>query len=260
MSVSTRWLVPLLLAGLLAAPSAGADDGGPAWRRLPDGLSIRRLREGAVAPGSPPALLVRLDPALHRLRMHGEPAGEGWTPLRAEARPRALAVLNGGYFDERGRPLGWLVCDGREQSALRPAGWAAFVIDGAGRARVVPAREAARLDSVAQAVQAGPRLVVAGAPNPLKPQVAVRSFVGVDARGRIVLGTTSPFPAEANALARALAASEEAGGAGLVDALNLDGGGSAQLWIRGAADDGSDVALPGLSPVPDLLVVEATTP
>jgi uncharacterized protein YigE (DUF2233 family) len=117
-----------------------------------------------------------------------------------------------------------------------------------GRCAIVPLTASRR--GVVEAVQAGPRLVSAGRPNPgLRAQSARRSFVGVDAEGRAVIGSTGPSPVEARDLAAFLARGEAQGGAGLVDALNLDGGSSSQLYVR---DGGID--LPGIE-VPDAIVV-----
>ncbi len=58
--------------------------------------------------------------------------------------------------------------------------------------------------------------------------------------------------AEANAFARFLAGSPEKSGLGCVDALNLDGGPSTQLFVK---LPGLDLSLPGGWGVPNALVV-----
>ena len=89
--------------------------------------------------------------------------------------------------------------------------------------------------------------------NPsLKPQVARRAFIGLDARGRVVLGCTGPTQVSAPDFAAFLARPESEGGAGLVDALNLDGGSSAQLFAREMNGDPIDLA--GV-PVPVLIEI-----
>ena len=242
--------VAALVAGagpqvLRAADAPSAPDLGPGWTKTSDGLEV------AVRPaGSAMAVLVRVDLARFAVRL--VPAGGA--PLTAPAAMAQLdgaAAINGGFFDEAGRAIGWVVSDGREISPPSRRGWAALALR-KDRAEIVPAATAdAR--GVIQAVQAGPRLVTGGRPNArLKAQTARRSFVGVDAAGRLVLGCTGPSAVDAGVLARFLATPEADGGVGLVDALNLDGGGSSQLHVRGVP--GGDIALPGV-PVANVLVV-----
>jgi len=57
-------------------------------------------------------------------------------------------------------------------------------------------------------------------------------------------------------LAARLARPVAEGGAGLVEVLNLDGGSSAQFYVRGGRGDG-DLIEPGLARVPVLLTLEA---
>ena len=73
----------------------------------------------------------------------------------------------------------------------------------------------------------------------------------------MVIGCTSAS-VDATDLARYLAAPPSEGGLGLRAALNLDGGRSAQLWVRQAGPDGADLSLPAVSAVPVMLTVRAT--
>lgn len=251
-------ILALVLGLGLGAPGRGAAEptAPPPWRHLDSGLELRVQGADALHPDWPPfVLLVRLDPAAHRLAVLVPPPE---TPDRADGAGRdagALAVINGGFFDAAGRPLGWLVADGRPVSPLAPKGWGVFVVPEAGAPLIVAAGAVPEGLVPREALQAGPRLVVAGRPNRLKAQVARRSFVGLDGVGRLVLGSTGLLPAGARGLAAFLAEPEERGGAGLVEALALDGGSSAQLWVRGAGEDGSDLVVPGGVAVPSLLAV-----
>ena len=103
-------------------------------------------------------------------------------------------------------------------------------------------------------MQCGPRLVVKGEVTRLKKQYARRSCVGLDGVGRILLVATDGSTMDATYLARVLAAPEEKSGLGCRDAMNLDGGGSTQLYVgyRGFRLD-----LRGAWPVPDGLGVFA---
>jgi uncharacterized protein YigE (DUF2233 family) len=232
-----------------------------AWRVGPAGLEIRVLGPEAVAehPAWPARVtLVRLDPRRHRLELvqAARAATEGRPALRPvdlAGRDDVLAAINGGYFDERRRPLGWRVAEGVETSPRRPAGGASLVVDAEGVWRILAPDERAPA-GVRLALQCGPRLVVRSRPTALKPQVAERSFVALAPDGRLILGCTAPAAVSLVGLAEFLAAPASAGGLGVADALNLDGGSSASLFVRHGSADGGDIDLPGI-PVPDVLAV-----
>jgi hypothetical protein len=95
---------------------------------------------------------------------------------------------------------------------------------------------------------------VSGSPNRLKPQISRRTVAGVDRAGRLVLLVTREGAFEAGALGRLLAAPEGEGGYGLVDALNLDGGGSTQLHVEAG---GTTIDVGGATGVADALIVRA---
>jgi exopolysaccharide biosynthesis protein len=174
--------------------------------------------------------------------------------LAAEA--RVLAALNANYFDAEGRALGWVVSDGELISGLGREGWGVLSAGSDGRIRVQRPAAVADEEGAEQAIQAGPLLVEGGVANPgLKTQSARRVFAGLDADGRLVLGSTGVARADAPKLAARLARSESEGGAGLREVLNLDGGSSAQLFIRGGRGD-ADLIEPGLARVPVLLTLE----
>jgi hypothetical protein len=245
----------VLVACIAFATHAAAASEAPAWTALPSGLETRTVDRGE---GADPrwVLLVRADLARVEVRVIA-PASPATADAAAGA-VHALLAINGGFFDAQQRPIGWLVADSRALSAPNEKGWAALVVRG-GRASITSI--ARRGDApVESAVQAGPRLVSAGRPNDeLKPQSARRSFVGLDGSGHVVVGTTGPFPAGARELAAWLARPESDGGAGLADALNLDGGSSTQLFVAGGAPGGKDLFLPGV-PVPDFVVLVPRAP
>lgn len=256
MRVSRRPAAVLAAACLLAALPArgGADDGG--WRELPSGLELRRL-PGRPETGEPGQLTLLRLPAGEGLRIRVLAPGRPQRAGELAADGRWLAAVNANFFDQEGRALGWVVSDGREISALGRRGWGVLAVTLSGRLRVVRPGEAPPLSGTRQAVQAGPLLVVDGQPNPgLRRQTARRVFAGLDAQGRLVIGSTGAGLAEASALARLLARPEAEGGAGLRQVLNLDGGSSAQFWVRGGAEPEGDLHEPAFHAVPVLLAIE----
>lgn len=192
----------------------------------------------------------------------------------------ASAVVNGGFFDERVRPLGLRIVHGRTVVPLRRADWGVLVIRDQ-RAEIVHTRDFAReartgavaprrsesgdgastvthpsapvrplaesvTERITAALQVGPRLLVEGKPLSLKPQSARRTAVALDASGRLLTLVVTTGAAHAAALAARLAA------AGFTTALMLDGGPSTQVSL---AIGQTTFDQPGGYPVPDLLVI-----
>ena len=217
-----RWVVGLLVVALPLL-SAG-DGGGP--NELSAGLSYSEVPHPAFRLG-----VLAIDPELLSLRvLDARATGEKALTARGFAdRFGAVAVVNGGFFDEHYRPLGLLVCDGVERNPLRRADWGVFFLVGK-RPRVVHTRDYEPGAAVEQAIQAGPRLVVDGRPLALKPQTARRSMVGIDATGRVYLAVSIAGAPLLSDLAELLARGTDDGGLGLSYALNLDGGPSTQLF------------------------------
>lgn len=140
-------------------------------------------------------------------------------------RTGATAVWNGPFFDVDGAPMGLLVVDGKVLQGLRPVDWGVFYVDAEG-ARIVHTDRYGAPTGVRQAIQVGPRLVVDGKALALKPQSARRAALCVrGARDLRVLVSEGPLAA-ASLAARFVDDRCK-------DALNLDGGPSAQLAWRG---------------------------
>ncbi len=158
----------------------------------------------------------------------------------------AVAAVNGGFFDEHGRPLGLRIVAGKTVVPLRRSvDWGVLVLR-PGHAEIVHSRDFKQDPRIEAAIQVGPRLLSAGRALRLKPQVARRSAVALDRNGRTLTLVVTRAPAEANRLAALLA------GLGFYSALMLDGGASTQLSV---ATGSFTVEIPGLYGVPDALVI-----
>ncbi len=157
---------------------------------------------------------------------------------------RARVVVNGGYFDGTGHPMGLRAGKNTPTLKLRRADWGVFWVKN-GVAHLSHTRDFSPSLAPDEAIQCGPRLVVNGQVTQLKAQWARRTGVGVDREGRVVLAV-SDGDLSLDEWARLWASPA---GLGCTDALNMDGGPSTQLAVRGQSD--LDVA--GGWPVPDVL-------
>ena len=146
---------------------------------------------------------------------------------------RALACINASFFDETGKPLGLVVTRGMTLQNIHRGGKTLTGIFQISRqAPAILSRSDFLPESVVEAVQAGPRLLSNGEKIPgLKEDSTPtrRTGVCIDSTQRVVfyLLDTGFFGLSLEDL-RDVLLSESVK---CHDALNLDGGGSAQLFI-----------------------------
>lgn len=179
--------------------------------------------------------LTRIELTVVEAREQGRP-----TSVVADLGPaaKALFAVNGGYFDERGRPLGLLVSRGKSLNRLRRTDWGVLSVDAQGRAALVHTRDYRPKATPEFAVQAGPRLVVDGEILKLKAQWDRRTAIGITTDPSRVVIIVTRTAVSLDALAHLF--KDELG---CPFALNLDGGSSTQLW----ADGGALTAIPGFA-------------
>jgi uncharacterized protein YigE (DUF2233 family) len=159
----------------------------------------------------------------------------------------AVAVVNGGFFDDHGRSLGLRISAGKVVVPLRPrVDWGVLFFTSS-RARIVHSTEFVASADIEGAVQVGPRILVDGVVPGLKPQVARRTAVALHADGKTLTLAVADGPIDATALGRRLAAM------GFRSALLLDGGPSTQLAVRLPGPSARQIS--GAYGVPDLLAL-----
>lgn len=222
------------------------------WQRVAPGVEVRQF------PVSSPGLLgngqiIAVRAAPERLRV-----------LQGKARPtsqwrkdaKAVAAINGGFFDKEGKTLGLRISDSKKKNALHPADWGVFFLERTSQGRLVAKISHTRdykksksgAKSITQAVQCGPRLVVNGKTTDLKPQTARRTGIGIQKDGKVVIAVSDS----------ALLFEEwakiwvERDGLMCEQALNLDGGGSTQLSLKTHT---KSIDISGAWPVPDVVVI-----
>ncbi|HCU25893.1 MAG TPA: hypothetical protein DF383_12820 [Deltaproteobacteria bacterium] len=164
---------------------------------------------------------------------------------------QALVAINANFFDRDSRPLGLVLQEGRLKNPPKKISWWAGLLLKNASAKIEKIFDPAAPLPYQNAVQAGPRLVVAGRTPKLKEEVSAKSAVGIDRQGKVVF-IASEGRIEINRLAALLAKKEQDGGVGLRDALNLDGGSSTQLFARAG---NLDLWISGFSDVPIALGV-----
>jgi len=233
---------------------AHADDTIVDFERVGDDLEIAETQ--IVTGGLFDASVVLVRSALRRYNIKVILAATGGSDVRQMCEDaRATACVNANFFDADGKALGLVVSRGIVYHKLHLGGRTlsgvlALTPDGVR----ITERDSINLASVSEAIQAGPLLIQAGAKRPINERATStrRAGVCIDDQNRIILfAVSSSFSGVSISALQDLLASKKVG---CRDALNLDGGGSAQLFVSshlpGAAQDFSGVDIQGRDQVP----------
>ena len=224
------------------------------WRDLQKGVAIRTL----VLERSQPNYTVELKLARFNTQLiSARVLDSGEFQLRTASaktfaeKSQAIAAINANYFDERGRPLAYLKTRVKEvnRSLSKHSLYTGiFGIDESGA--FVTHRDEFAPAQASEALQSGPLLLHRGLPvavNPNLGRYARRAVIGIDKTGAIII-------AVADAVLGGLGFAElqklfvdSRWHIDAVELLNLDGGGSAQLYVKSGKFENW---LPGTSEVP----------
>jgi len=263
-TLSVSWVFALLLSPAVPAFSQArpmakigatlaVTDGG-AWKPVQRGVEFRKIVLERTEPGYEIQLKIfRLDIrfVIPRVLHAGQFQLKSATAKTFAEKAGAIAAINANYFDDKGRPLAYLKTAEKEINrsvsnhrlytgvfGLSEAG--PFVIH---RDEFQPAQ-------ASQALQSGPLLLHRGALVEALTglgRFARRSVVGIDKEDRILIGVT-----DAVVGGLSFAELQELFGQSkwqlhAVELLNLDGGGSAQLYFKSGK---FEEWLPGTTEVP----------
>ena len=144
----------------------------------------------------------------------------------------AIIAINANFFDEYGKALGLVINRGKVFNKMHKGGNTLTGIFQANRTGIkITGRNNVDYSSILEAVQAGPRLVANHAVLETKNsfQNSKRSGVCVDDQNRLIIfSTMDTFSGVSLSDLKNILVSEEIN---CKDALNFDGGGSAQIYI-----------------------------
>lgn len=223
------------------------------WETIAPGIEQRVYRPGADQALTQ-FMAVRIDPALYNFRAHYIPGDPKNVMQWRDQLPDAAAFVNANFFDTDGQILGLLVSDGAVYGTPYVGYGGMFQVqNGVPRIRSTIVEPYVPGEALETAVQAFPMLVLDRAGifiNTQGDRVSRRTVVGQDGAGRIVLlATTSLVGMRLVDLSAYLPTTD----LDLVNAVNLDGGGSTMLYAR--ATQGPAIQVPSLDSVPAVLAV-----
>lgn len=200
--------------------------------RAPEGVEFTN-RKTTSAHGTAELHSIRCDGKMYTLAVMDNPAGD-FTLATAAAKRSAVAAVNGGYFHPDRTPLGLVIRQGREIHPFERAKLlSGLVTVSNGRVSLQRAGEFRATPAITEALQAGPFLIDRGRPvaGLNATRVAARTVVFTDDAGRFGL-LVCRFTTLAET-AEILASRDMLGRGKVIRALNLDGGSSTGLWVRG---------------------------
>jgi uncharacterized protein YigE (DUF2233 family) len=215
------------------------------WQTLAPGLERRTYlaEEGYIYEA------VRIDPNQYSFRAHYRP-GE---PLRVDdwqtELTGAAVIINANFFSPDNTILGLLISDGIAYGRSYTDRGGTFFVQGGTVGVRSNINQPYQGEPYEQAIQAFPMLVYQGQAaysnsNDIAP--SRRTIIGQDAQGRVILIITPAFGHGLYNLSQYLVTTD----LGLVNAFNLDGGGSTLMYR--AVDN---YVLRSLDPVPAVLAV-----
>jgi uncharacterized protein YigE (DUF2233 family) len=233
-----------------ATPFGAQYDG--EWKPAMAGMEYM-LAEFTVNARKELVLMTRIDPALTAIRVHYDPL-QPQSVRQWQAATQAGLIINAGFFNTQNQATGLVIADGTSSSRSYRGFGGMFSVgqDGAPALQWLRDEPYRADETIAQAVQGFPMLVVNGERIETMDDNGERnrrSFVALDAQGRVLLGVTQMAQWSLTDLADFLAGAETLN---VVSALNLDGGASSGLWLAGPLDG---LSMNSFDPVPAVISV-----
>lgn len=245
-------------APALVGSTAPIVDGTPTaettgWQQVDTAMELRSMRLSA-GETSGLVTVVRLDPRAYKISVKYDVQNAGYMGEWFEAL-EPIAIINGGYFDENGRPTALVIFDGirRGESYDGFGGMVAINASGEFELRSLRDQPFDPNESLQQAMQSSPMLIQPGGELgdfEANQDRSRRSVIARDDTGRILLIASNSAQFTLRELAEGLQSSDLA----IDAALNLDGGRSTGLFLDTPS---AQVTIDSLEKLPLVLVVEA---
>lgn len=210
-----------------------------AWRAIQKGVEYRKLAFERSEPSyTLDVKLLRFDAKVIGAKiLHSSDLQlMGANAKTFAEKSRAFAAINANYFDEKGRALAYLKTASQEinRNISKHALYTGvFAVRDA--IPVVLHRDDFQPAQASEALQAGPLLLNRGAPVDIMSglgRYARRAVVGIDKEGRIIVGVTDAVLGGLSFAELQELFSNSKWQLDTPDLLNLDGGGSAQLYVK----------------------------
>lgn len=140
----------------------------------------------------------------------------------------ALLAINGGFFDSGYHPLGLRIYQQQEHNPIKRISWWGIFLIKNQVPSIISSRDYKPSKAIEFAMQAGPRLIIDGKIPHLRPGVAERTALGINRQNKLIMVVTNNALITTTELARLMKSSP----LHCINALNLDGGSSSQLFAH----------------------------
>lgn len=228
----------LVLLGLVvilgSASSLATPKSAYVWSELQSGLHYATFSFDSGETARTTIHAFAIDPHLFRIDLAVADKNEAGNTIATLARQSgAILAINGGFFADDHRSIGLLVRSGEIINKQHGTSWwGIFSIEAEGPTIHQP-HDYHPLPTTKMAIQAGPRLVVNGVVSPkLKEEHDARSAIGITRSGDVLFVVTEGAGLTLGEFAERLVLPRWQGGLECDNALNLDGGGSTQLFAH----------------------------
>jgi len=224
------------------------------WRDVQKGVAIRTLVLERTQPNYTIELkLARFDTQLITARVldSGEFQLRSASAKTFAEKSQAIAAINANYFDERGRPLAYLKTRVKEVNRILSKHSLYTGVFGIGESGAfVTHRDEFAPSQASEALQSGPLLLHRGVPLAVSPDLgryARRAVIAVDKNGALIVAVADAVLGGLGLAEVQKLFADSRWHVDAVELLNLDGGGSAQLYVKSGK---FEEWLPGTSEVP----------
>ncbi len=224
------------------------------WKTIQKGLEFRRIVMERSEPGYELEFkLLRVDSQIIVPRVL---SADSFQLKSANAKTfaekaGAIAAINANYFDEKGRPLAYLKTADKEiNRSVSKHRLYTGIFGVAESGPFVTHRDEFQPGQASAALQSGPLLLHHSAPVEIMSglgRYARRSVIGTDKEGRVLIGVTDGVIGGLSFAELQELFTQPKWQLDAVELLNLDGGGSAQLYVKSGK---FEEWLPGTAEVP----------
>lgn len=249
-----RWFLWLLGCGLLCLWLTKSLAAGVEWRQLSPGIDYTDIPiKQALGDGKLHAF--RIDVTQHEPELIlASTLNEQALYVKQYAQlTQSVFAINGGFFDTNKKPLGLRINGAEMQNPLRDISWWGVFYIANHIPYIVSRHQFHPHPSIKMALQAGPRLIINRDIPKLKAGFDNRSALCINSKRELIFFITEHAPMQTTVLAERLLAPEAKGGFECVNALNLDGGTSSQLFAK---IGNFQLSLSNLFPVADAIVIK----
>ena len=199
------------------------------WQTLESGIEYRELDASPLTPWAH-IHAFRIDLKHHQLNLvTAQSLAQKTASIETLGRKnKALIAINGGFFDARFRPLGLRINQHDEYNSIKRISWWGVFLIKHQQPYILSAREYQHDKDIEFAIQSGPRLIIDGTIPRLRPGIAERSALGITQHNKLIILVTENAIITTTELAELMKAPP----LNCINALNLDGGSSSQLFAH----------------------------